>query len=72
MLNKGLNTEFWIDFFSLTQRCGFGWQLNYHTSLVFVKKNKTVGNSAGDFYEGGERKTDILDSDGIKITNYPL
>ncbi len=34
---------------------------------------KTVGNLAGDFYEGGERKnTDILDSDGIKITNYPL
>ncbi len=34
---------------------------------------KTVGNSAGDFYGGGERKTpDILDSDGIKINIYPL
>ncbi len=33
---------------------------------------KTVGNSAGDFTGVVREKTDILDSDGIKITNYPL
>jgi len=31
---------------------------------------KTAGNSVGDFYAGGVRKsTDILDSDGNKITD---
>lgn len=35
--------------------------------------SKTVGNSAGDFSDGGVRKnTDILDSDSNKISNVLL